>query len=143
MLLFNPKPFFTFVLTKTIIMKSKTLLELLTLSSNLYLIAKDKDLLTKLSDMAEKGKKKVDEVMEEFSEDEDHEGFIEKLIFKAQQAKEELDKKMEEVAVTVYKKMNIAHTSDLTILNEKIDKLKNELELAKLRITNLEGRLEK
>lgn len=143
MLLFNPKLFSTFVLTKTIIMKSKTLLELLTLSSNLYLIAKDKDLLTKLSEMAEKGKKKVDEVMEEFSEDEDHEGFIEKLIFKAQQAKEELDRKMEEVAVTVYKKMNIAHTDDLTILHEKIDKLNNELELAKLRIANLEGRLEK
>ncbi|MES2837593.1 MAG: hypothetical protein V4667_08720 [Bacteroidota bacterium] len=123
-------------------MKSKTLLELLTLSSNLYLIAKDKDLLNKLSDMAAQGKKKVDEVMEEFAEDEEHEGFVEKLVFKAQQAKEELDRKMEEVASNVYKKMNIAHTNDLAILNEKLDKLKNELELAKLRIANLEGRLE-
>lgn len=119
-------------------MRAKTLLELMTLSSNLYLIAKDHDLIEKLSKMADSGKQKMDEMMEDFNGDEEHEGIMEKLVYKAQQAKEEFEHKMEEVAVTVYKKMNIAHTDDLAALNERLEKTKNELELAKIRIAELE-----
>ncbi len=119
-------------------MRAKTLLELMTLSSNLYLIAKDHDLIEKLTKMADSGKQKMNEMMEDFNGDDEHEGFMEKLVYKAQQAKEEFEQKMEEVAVTVYKKMNIAHTDDLATLNEKLEKTKNELELAKVRISELE-----
>ena len=34
--------------------------------------------------------------------------------------------------------MNIAHTDDLASLNEKLEKTKNELELDKVRISELE-----
>ena len=79
-------------------MKTKTLIELLTLSSNLYLIAKDKEFLNRLNEMAEKGKKKINQVMDEFSEEgEDEEQFLHKILHKAQQAKEELERAKQEV----------------------------------------------
>lgn len=118
-------------------MRAKTLVELLTLSSNLYIIAKDKELFERLGAMAEKGKEIVDEFSEEDEEGETQ--VIAKLIQKASQAKEEIEKKMEEIAVTVYGKMHIAHTDEIRKLEEQIAELHKELLLAEARIVNIEN----
>ncbi len=119
-------------------MRAKTVLELLSLSSNLYLIAKDKDLFEKLSVAYETGKHKVEEWSDEFSEEDGEEQIMHKLMHKATQMKLELDKKMEEVAVAVYKKMNIAHADDLNKLAEQVKQLQSELALAQSKIQTLE-----
>jgi len=117
-------------------MRAKTLIELLTLSSNLYMIAKDKEFFERLASMAEKGKEFVDEFSEEDEEGETQ--IIQKLIQKAAQAKEEIEKKMEEVAISVYGKMHIAHTDEIKKLEEQIAELRKELGISEVRIMHLE-----
>jgi len=117
-------------------MRARTLLELFSLSTNLYMIAKDKEFFERLGKMADKGKEYVDEFAEEDEEGETQ--IIAKLVEKATQAKEEIEKKMEEVAVKVYGKMHIAHTDDIKKLEEQIADLRKELALAEVRILHLE-----
>ncbi|MGZ3862186.1 MAG: hypothetical protein ACXVPN_11730 [Bacteroidia bacterium] len=108
-------------------MKAKTLIELLTLSTNLYMISKDEKMMHNLSEMMQKGKEKLSGLAEEFSFDEDEEKLIEKLADKARQAKEELEHKMEEVAKKVYEKVNIAHTDRVKDLESTIFNLQQRL----------------
>lgn len=115
-------------------MKARTLIELLTLSSNLYVIAKDKEFFEKLKSYADKGKEKYDSFMNE--EGEEGDDLLHKLLHKAQEAKEELERKMEEVAASVYKKMHIAHTDEVDALRTEIDTLRKQLNLAEARFNN-------
>lgn len=119
-------------------MKAKTILELLNLSSNIYLIAKDKKLIEKISELSDKGKEKLNELKEEYLEDGEEDLFVNKLLSKLQEAKQELEIKIEEGAAKVYHKMNIAHTDQIKNLNEKIDELKKELGLLEARINHIE-----
>lgn len=120
-------------------MKVKTIIELLTLSTNLYIISKDEELMKSLADMTQNGKKKLNDFMDEFSEGEEgEEKLMQKFLHKAKQAKEELEKKIEETAVKIYDKMHIAHTDDLTKLNVEIERVTRELALAEARIIHLE-----
>lgn len=119
-------------------MNAKTIVELLTLSTNLYFIAKDKDLFEKLQEIAKDGKGKWDEVMGE-GELGDQE-FMDRLLQKAKQAKEELETKMEEIAIKAYKKMQLVHASELEALNSEVEILKKQLGLAEARIHHLEER---
>jgi polyhydroxyalkanoate synthesis regulator phasin len=120
-------------------MKAKTIIELLTLSSNMYLIAKDEDFWKRLNEMTEKGKKTFNKVVEEFSDEEGEEySMLDKLIEKAKQAREELEQKMEEVAVKAYRKMHIAHTDEIKKLESEIEQLKKQLGLAEARIITIE-----
>ena len=120
-------------------MKAKTLIELLTLSSNIYLISKDEDFFKRLGEMAEKGKSKFNHLIDEFGEDgeDGEEKLIQKLLHKAKQAKEELELKMEEVAVKAYKKMHIAHTDDLKTVLERIETIEKKLNLIEVQMSNL------
>ena len=115
-------------------MKAKTILDLLNLSSNIYLIARDKELIEKIASLSEKGKEKINDLKEEFFEGEDEGQFMNKLLSKLNEAKQELETKIEEVAASVYKKMNIAHTDDVQKLNEKIVQLQKDLALIEARI---------
>ena len=117
-------------------MRAKTIIELASLSATLYTISKDKEFFERLGNMAEKGKEFIDEFSEEDEEGETQ--IIQKLIEKAGQAKEEIEKKMEEVAVAVYGKMHIAHTDEIVKLEEQINNLRTELALAEARIVKLE-----
>src|ERR1035438_3985077 len=120
-------------------MKTKTLIELLTLSSNMYLIAKDDDFWKRVSEMTEKGRKTINKVMDEFSDEEGEENsMFQKLIEKAKQAREELEQKMEEVAVKAYKKMRIAHTDEIKKLETEMELLNKQLALAEARIIIIE-----
>lgn len=121
-------------------MRAKTLIELLTLSSNLYLIAKDKEVMDQLSKLASKGKDKLNNMLEgsEGEEGEENE-LLCKIVNKAKEAKEELEKRVEEIAVKVYKKMHIAHTDNLKALLVKIETFEKRLNLIEARISNSEG----
>jgi uncharacterized protein YdaU (DUF1376 family) len=119
-------------------MKAKTILDLLNLSSNIYLIARDKELIEKIASLSEKGKEKINDLKEEFFEGEDEGQFMNKLLSKLNEAKQELETKIEEVATSVYKKMNIAHTDDVQILNNKIEQLQKDLALIEARISRFE-----
>ncbi|MGZ3866685.1 MAG: hypothetical protein ACXVC6_13025 [Bacteroidia bacterium] len=108
-------------------MKAKTLIELLTLSTNVYMITKDEKMMHNLSEMMQKGKEKISGLAEEFGFDEDEEKLMEKLAQKAHQAKEEFENKMEEVAKKVYEKVNIAHTDKVKELENTILNLQQRL----------------
>lgn len=121
-------------------MRAKTLVELLTLSTNLYMISKDEEFMQNLSEMLKKGKQKAEDILDEFSgeEEEGEEKLVQKLLHKAKKAKEELEKRIEDTAVKVYDKMHIAHADEVKRLAEEIDKLKRDLALAEARLINLE-----
>ena len=119
-------------------MKPKTILELMTLSTNLYMISKDRQLLDKFSEMGTKGKEKLSEFMEGFESD-DGQNLSEKIMEKATQAKEELEQRIGEMVVKLYDKMNIAHTEQIEKLTKQIESLKDELVLAEARIIKLES----
>lgn len=121
-------------------MKAKTFLELVTLSSTLYTISKETHLMDKLANWSEQGKDKINEFMKESVTDENGNEmeFMDKLVMKAHQAKEELEAKIGEMVVAFYDKVNIAHTDQIQGLEMKIDQLSKDLALAEARINHLE-----
>ena len=123
-------------------MKTKTLIELLTLGSSLYVVAKDTNLLEKLNELSSKGKENVNEFVSETQLDENGNEleFLDKLILKIKQAKEELDEKIEESVVKFYKKIHIAHTDEILALNEKLEKLDRKVALLEARLNHLEAK---
>ena len=123
-------------------MRTKTFLELLTLSSNLYLIAKDTKALEKIHEYSEKGKDSINNFVSEKITDSDGNEleFVDKMVLKMHEAKQQLEHKVEEVVVKMYDKMNIAHTDQINNLEEKIELLSKELSLATSRIEDLEGK---
>ncbi len=121
-------------------MKAKTLLELVTLSSTLYTISKETHLMEKLTALSEQGKDKINEFMKESLVDADGNAieFMDKLVLKAHQAKEELETKIGEMVASFYEKINIAHTDQLKGMEMRIDQLSKDLALAEARINHLE-----
>lgn len=121
-------------------MKTKTILELLTLSSTLYYIARDTQLMDKLGELSEKGKENLNQLMEEPQLDADGNQmeFVDKIIAKTQQLKDELNEKIEQQVVKFYKKINVAHLDEVKALNERIEKLDATVALLEARINHLE-----
>ena len=122
-------------------MKTKTILELLTLSSSLYYIARDHQLLERISEYSEKGKDNVNRILSESKLDENGNEleFVDKIILKTHELKEELDEKIEELVVTFYKKINVAHLDEVKALNEKIEQLDATVALLEARLNKLEA----
>ena len=122
-------------------MKTKTILELLTLSSSLYYIAKDAQFLDKISELSEKGKDSINKVVSESQLDENGKEleFVDKIILKTHELKEELDEKVEELVVKFYKKINVAHLDEIKALNEKLEKLDATVALLEARLNKLEA----
>ena len=123
-------------------MKTKTLLELLTLSSSLYLIAKDTHLIDRFNEMSGKGKDSLNNFISEtqFDEDGNELEFIDKVILKTTQAKEELEEKIEELIVKFYKKVNIAHMDEIKALTVKLEKADRAIALLEARLNKLESK---
>jgi polyhydroxyalkanoate synthesis regulator phasin len=121
-------------------MKTKTILELLTLSSSLYVLARDTQLLEKISEYSEKGKDNLNKMMSEPQLDENGNKleFVDKIILKTQQLKEELNEKIEAQVAKFYKKINVAHLDEIKALNEKIEKLDMTVALLEARLNKLE-----
>ncbi len=121
-------------------MKAKTLLELVTLSSTLYTISKETHLMEKLTALSEQGKDKINDFMSEKVVDENGNEvqFLDKLVLKAHEAKEDLEVKIGEMVAAFYEKVNIAHTDQLKGLELKVEQLQKDLALAEARINHLE-----
>lgn len=122
------------------IMKTKTLIELITLSSSIYYLAKDTHLLDRISELTEKGKEGINKVASESSIDENgnERELIDKIIQKTAQAKEELEQKIEELVVKFYKKINVAHLDEINALNEQLEKSDMKIALLEARLNKLE-----
>jgi polyhydroxyalkanoate synthesis regulator phasin len=58
---------------------------------------------------------------------------------KAEEAKVELQHKMEEIASNVYKKMHIAHADDVNGLRTEVEELRKQLNLAEARLKQFES----
>ena len=123
-------------------MRTKTFLELLTLSSNLYLIAKDTNALEKIHEYTEMGKDSLNNfVKEKITDSEGNElEFVDKMVVKLHEVKEELDAKIAGAVEAAYEKMRIAHTNRVEELEEKMLALTKEVSLANERIKELEGK---
>jgi polyhydroxyalkanoate synthesis regulator phasin len=121
-------------------MKARTLIELLTLSSNLYLISKDKVLMEKFHHMADKGKEKINEFMSSSMKDEHGEEmeFLQKLSFKAHEVKDELEAKISELVQEFYKKVNIVHTNEIKSISAKLEELSKVVALLEARLNKYE-----
>ena len=122
-------------------MKIKTLIELLSLSSSIYYVAHDSQLLERLKVMSEKG---VENINKTFSESEyDENGneieFMEKIIHKTKEAKEEIEERIEELVIQFYKKINLAHLDEIKALNEKVEKSDMKVALLEARLNKLES----
>ena len=98
-------------------MKTKTILEWLTLSSSIYFLAKDTQLLDRIKELSEKGKDEINKIVSESQLDENGNEleFVDKLILKTHELKEELDDKIEELVIKFYKKINVAHLDELKL----------------------------
>lgn len=122
-------------------MKTKTILELLTLSSSLYYIARDTQLLDKIGEYSEKGKDNFNKLMSEPQLDENGNEleFVDRIVAKTQELKKELNEKIEKQVVTFYKKINVAHLDEVKALHEKLEKLDATVALLEARINHLES----
>lgn len=121
-------------------MKTKSIVELLTLSSSLYILARDTELLGRIKELSEKGKEEVDKILSETKLDENGNEieFVDKVILKTKELREELNDKVEEQVAKFYKKINIAHVEELKALNEKIEKADMAIALLEARLNKLE-----
>ena len=119
-------------------MRAKTLIEVLSLSTNLYMIAKDQEFLDNLSEMTKKGKKKLEDLLDDFGskEGDDEETLLNRFLDKVKQAREELNNKMEEAAIRVYKKLQITHTDELQKVLTRIDSLEKQINLLESRLAD-------
>ncbi|MBO6607478.1 hypothetical protein [Psychroserpens sp.] len=122
-------------------MKTKTILELLTLSSSLYYIARDTQLLDRLGELSEQGKENLNKIMSERPLDENGKEmeFVDRIIVKTQELREELNEKIEKQVVKFYKKINVAHLDEIKALNEKLEALDATVALLEARINHLES----
>ncbi len=123
-------------------MKTKTLIELVTLSSSLYVLARDTHLLDKFGEWSEDKSKDVNEITSESMLDEDGNELelIDKIKLKAEQVKTELEAKIEDVVSKVYKKINIAHLDDIKALQGKLEKADATIALLEARLYKLEAK---
>lgn len=110
-------------------MKAKTLVELAAISSTIYTISKDQELLDKLNQWAEKGKDKINAfVKEKMVDEEGHElDFMEKLAARIESSRNELEERVGELVKATYDRMQITHTDQLSKLQHQVDDLKKEL----------------
>ena len=122
-------------------MKIKTLIELLTLSSTIYHLAKDTQLLERLKELSEKGIEHINISSEPVYDEFGNEIlFIDKVLLKTNQVKEEIEKEIEVLVIKFYKKVNIAHLDEIKALNEKLAKSNDDIALLEARLNKIEAK---
>jgi polyhydroxyalkanoate synthesis regulator phasin len=121
-------------------MRTKTILELLTISAGIYHFAKDTQLLERISTLSEKGKDGLNELVSETMTDEDGNEmeFVDKVIFKTAQLKKEFEEKVEELVTVFYEKVNIAHTDQVKALTAQLEQSSKDIALLEARLNKLE-----
>lgn len=133
---------FEYNVIKCNIMKPKNLLEILTLSSSLYFLIKDTELIEKINEYSTRGKNELNKMMSEPTLDENGNelDFTDKVINKAHELNDELHEKIEELVVKFYKKINVAHLDEIKALNEKLEKSDAKIALLEARLNVLESK---
>jgi polyhydroxyalkanoate synthesis regulator phasin len=123
-------------------MKTRTLIELLALSSSLYHFAKEAELMDRIEKLTQEGKDEINKVASGAQVDEDGNEleFIDKIILKTNQVKDELEEKIEEQIVKFYKKMNIAHLDEIKALNQKVEQSDRAIALLEARLNHLDAK---
>ena len=123
-------------------MKAKTLLELITLSSTIYQLSQNEALMNKLKVMADAGKEKINHAVSQpvMDEEGNEMEFVDKLIHKAGQAKEELEKKIEESVAEFYKKVKLAHIDEIRGLKSQLEEQDKVIALLEARLNKLESK---
>ena len=123
-------------------MKTKTILELITLTSSIYVLAKDTELLEKINEYSKKGKDEINKILSESQLDENGNelDFADKLILKAHELKEELNEKIEEQVVKFYKKVSIAHLDEIKAIQEQLEKANATIALLEARLNKIESK---
>jgi hypothetical protein len=118
-------------------MKARTLVELAAISSTLYTISKDKELIEKLNQWAGKGKEKINSFVKEKSYDEDGRelDFIEKLTTRLEESRKDMENRISELVKSSYDKMNVVHTDQLAELKGQLSELRKDLNLLKSRVS--------
>ena len=124
-------------------MKTKTLIELITLISSLYVLGRDTHILEKINEWTEDVTKDVNNVGSESILDKDVNRLelIDKIKLKAEHIKEQLETRIEDAVIKVYKKMNIAHLDEIKALQVKIEKVEATSALLEARLNQLESKL--
>jgi polyhydroxyalkanoate synthesis regulator phasin len=113
-------------------MQIRTMLRLLSLGTNLYLIAQDKELMEKLKHMAQAGKEKYDEIFHGDEEsDMTEDDLLSRLSVLAGEVKEKMNSEMAAIAKKTYEKLHIAHADEVRELRTQIEHLQNELNALK------------
>lgn len=122
-------------------MKAKSILELLTLSSSLYVLARDTELLEKIKELSEKGKDEVHRILSESKLDENGNELelVDKILIKAHQLKAELDEKVEKLVIKFYKKISVVHIEEMNAMLEKLEKADMAIALLEARLNKLEA----
>ena len=122
-------------------MKTKTLLELITLASSVYYLARDTQIIERINELSEKGKDNINFFASEpvLDEDGNEMEFADKLLFKTAQFKDEIEEKIEELVAKFYKKVNIAHLDEIRALNEKLDQADKAIALLEARVNKIEA----
>lgn len=122
-------------------MKTKTLLELITLTSSLYVFIKDSHLIDRFNEISAKGKEGINKMASESQLDADGNEmeFMDKIIHKTGQLKEEIEEKIAELVAEFYKKVNIAHLDEIEALKEKLEKSDELIALLEARVNHLEA----
>jgi BMFP domain-containing protein YqiC len=123
-------------------MKTKTLIELLTLYSSLYILAREHHVFDRLQELSDKGKQHFNSVAAEELRDKNGNEmeFVDKLFMKANQAREELEQKIEELIAAFYQKVNIAHLDELKALQLQLEKSQDKSALLEARLNHLEAK---
>jgi polyhydroxyalkanoate synthesis regulator phasin len=121
-------------------MKTKTLLELITLSSSLYYLAKDAHFIDKFNELSKNSKNSINQMSadSQLTDDGTEMEFVEKLAQKTNQLKEELEEKIEELVSKLYKKINVAHLDEIRALHEKVEKSDIKIALLEARFNRFE-----
>ena len=94
-----------------------------------------------LGNAIQKGKDEINKIISESQLDENGNEleFVDKLILKIHEFKEELNEKIEERVIKFYKKINVAHLDEIKALNEKIEKADMAIALLEARLNKLEA----
>lgn len=121
-------------------MKARTLVELAAISSTIYTISKDKELLDKLNQWAQKGKEKINSFVNERVVDEDGRelDFIEKLTHRIEESRKELEERISELVKSTYERLNITHIDQITVMKEQLSDLKKEVTLLRTKLNRTE-----
>ncbi len=121
-------------------MKTKSIVELVTLSATLYHLAKDTHVIDRISEISEKNKERFNSFAAETVLDEDGNEMelLDKIYRKAGEVKDELELKIEELVHAFYKKINVAHLDEVNGLNERLENADKAIALLEARLNRLE-----